>query len=135
MAAKLCLYQYWIRMQKNIFSVTLAFLLSTASISNAAVYWTVKVDNGIMATSNGAVAINIGGYQPTGANPSGTEWEACKDNWIYFNKKSDGTLVEDKYVDRMLSIALAAYKTDSHIRVAITRSDTNRCYTSQIFDQ
>ena len=88
-----------------------------------------------MATSDGRVAINIGKYQPTGANPSDAEWVACKDNWIYFNQKYDGTPIDEKYVDRMLSIALAAYKTDSHIRVAITRSDTDRCYTSQIFDQ
>lgn len=103
--------------------------------ANAAVYWTVKADNGIYSTSAGTAAINIGNYIPTGPNPAGTVWEECSNNWIYFHKKADGTLIEEKYVDRMLSIALAAYKTNSNIRVGIDRDASGKCYTSQIFDQ
>lgn len=87
-----------------------------------------------MATTAGVVALNIQSYTPTGPNPSNTEWVPCVSNWIYFHQKSDGTAVEDKYIERMLGIALAAFKTNTPIRVAIKRDEAGKCYTSQIFD-
>ena len=111
----------------------LGIMLSNQAVS--AVFWTVKAQNGVHTTTTGTVAINIGNYSPTGANPAGTEWVDCASNWIYFHKTADGDLVEDKYVDRMLSVALAAYKTDSRIRVGINRDASGKCYTTQIFDQ
>jgi hypothetical protein len=51
------------------------------------------------------------------------------------HKTADGTAIDDKYADRMLTIALAAYKTDSRIRVKIERDDSGSCYTNQIYDQ
>nr|VFK81340.1 MAG: hypothetical protein BECKSD772D_GA0070982_13152 [Candidatus Kentron sp. SD] len=118
---------------KKIFVMLVGVFLSVSA--NATVYWTVKAENGVHTTSSGMVAINIGNYQPTGPNPSSTVWEACSHNWIYLHKAADGTIIEDKYVDRMLSVALAAYKTDSRIRVAIDRDASGRCYSAQVFDQ
>jgi hypothetical protein len=119
-------------MKKIAIALIITFLTTTA---NAAVFWTVKATKGILTTSAGTVAINIGDYSPTGPNPAGTEWEDCKNNWIYMHKTADGTAIDDKYVDRMLSVALAAYKTDSKIRVQIERDDTGYCYTAQIYDE
>lgn len=116
-------------------TITLFMLtLMLSFFTHSATYWTVKAENGIMATSSGRLAINLGRYIPTGPNPSGTAWEECYQNWIYFNKRADGTLVEEAFADRMYSTALAAYKTDSHIRVSIDRDSGGRCYTTQIYD-
>lgn len=97
-------------------------------------FWTVKA-KGIHTTTSGTSAIFIGGYKPTGPNPADTVWEGCHQNFIYFHQRADGEKVDEQYVDRMLSIALAAFKTDSYIRVGINRSESGRCYTSQVFNQ
>ncbi len=105
------------------------------SNTSAPVYWTVKAEGGVFASANGTAYINISGYVPSGPNPAGTKWQECKSKIIYFYRKADGTAIDDIYVNRMLSVALTAFKTGSKIRVAIDRSESGRCYTSQIFDQ
>lgn len=112
-------------------------LLALMSMPLAAeqVYWSVKISGGVYAKSDGSVAFNIGAYQPTGANPAGTEWVACRNNWVFFHKDSSGVAYSDRSIDRMLSVALAAYKSGATIRVNISRDASNNCYTHQIFDQ
>jgi hypothetical protein len=116
-------------------NLLMLWVLVFSGLSNSAIYWTVKADGGIMTTSSGISATNIASYIPTGLNPSDSIWESCKNNWVYFNKAADGSFFEEKYIDRMLSTALAAYKTNSLIRVAIERDASNNCYSSQVFDQ
>ncbi|WP_153301718.1 hypothetical protein [Endozoicomonas arenosclerae] len=111
------------------FFITIIF----SSYSYSAVFWTVKA-TGIHTTTSGTVAINIGSSTPTGANPSGTEWESCDSNWIFFHKKADGSMVNEKYVDRMLSVAMSSFKTGSRLRLGISRDVNGKCYTSQIYD-
>jgi hypothetical protein len=53
---------------------------------------------------------------------------------VYFHITAENERVEEKYIDRMLSVALSAFKTGSSVRLAIKRSETGKCYTSQIFD-
>jgi hypothetical protein len=114
--------------------IYIIILIVPESVS-AAEYWSVKAKGGIHTTIDGTVAINIGNYSPSYPSSASSSWVPCKNNWIFFNKTSGGTNVEDKYVDRMLSVALAAYKTDSIIRVGIDRDSSGYCYTMQIFDQ
>lgn len=115
------------------FIIAASMLLSVSA--HAGVYWTTKINGGVHATAGGTVAINIGNYTPTGPNPSNTVWQECKNNWVYLNKKADGTRIEDKYIERMLAIAISAYKTDSRVRLSITRDEAGKCYSSQIYDQ
>lgn len=107
--------------------------LILCSQSHSTVFWSVKA-TGIHTTTDGTAAINIGSSEPVAPNPSETVWAACHQNFIYFHKKADGELVSDAYVNRMLSVAMGAFKTDSWIRVGLNRSESGRCYTSQIFD-
>lgn len=108
--------------------------LTTILPTHAAVFWTVKAA-GVHTSTSGTVAINIGPNIPTGPNPSGTEWVSCTSNWVYFHKRADGSSVEEKHVDRMLSVAISAFKTGGRLRLAINRDSNNKCYTAQIFDQ
>ncbi|MCH9663759.1 MAG: hypothetical protein K0U66_08925 [Gammaproteobacteria bacterium] len=105
------------------------------SDTSATVFWTVKAETGVLASASGTASMGIGGSIPSGPNPSGTKWQTCRNNVIYFHQRADGTAIDEKYVNRMLSIALTAFKTGSRIRVAINRSESGRCYTSQVFDQ
>jgi hypothetical protein len=119
---------------KNILSIFVSFLMAGISMhSNAEVFWTVKTENGVLTSSSGTVAINIGNNTPTSPNPSGTNWNPCNNNWIFLNKTADGSTINSKYIDRMLAVALVAYKTDTAIRVKIERDASNNCYSSQIF--
>ena len=113
--------------------IVATFLTLTCGVSNASVFWTVQA-KGIMTKFDGTAVINISDNMPTSPNPSGTEWITCKDNWIYFHKAADGTIVEDKYVDRMLSVALSAIKSGTHLRISVDRDSNNRCYTNQMYD-
>ncbi|MCH9692340.1 MAG: hypothetical protein K0U59_09835 [Gammaproteobacteria bacterium] len=115
--------------------VAIANFADAESNMSPAVFWTVKAESGVLASASGSAYIGIGGSIPSGPNPAGTEWQKCKSNIIYFHKKADGTVIDDKYVNRMLSVALTAFKTGSKLRVAIDRDESGRCYTSQVFDQ
>ncbi|PHQ83181.1 MAG: hypothetical protein COB58_10630 [Thalassobium sp.] len=116
--------------------VSLFIAMVVASISShATVFWTVKAEAGVYVTNSGVVAINIGSYVPITPSPIGTAWEPCANGWIYINKKADGSVNDEKYIDRMLSVALAAFKTNSNIRIGIDRDPSGSCYTMQIFDQ
>ena len=101
------------------FALLLFYVLSVKA--NSAIYWTVKATGGIHTNISGAVALSIEGYTPNNPNPPGTKWEPCNENWIFFNKTANKTEINEKYVDRMLSVALAAYKTNARIRVAVER--------------
>ena len=119
--------------------LTLITTLVLSQSVNAHIYWTVK-PTGIIATTSGTLAVDIGKNIPTPPNPKGTEWVPCKNTFISFHKNADGSafssdsLTNHKIQDRMLSIALAAVKTKSDLRVAIKRDTNNTCYTTQIFD-
>jgi hypothetical protein len=114
--------------------VLFSLLLSLPSTANESSTWSVLASNGIMATSSGTLAINIGSVkEPVSLSPS-KKWEPCASNWIYFHKALDGSNPSVKQLNRMLSIALAAQKTGNRIKVEIMRSSTNRCYTSEISD-
>ncbi|WP_444908292.1 hypothetical protein ACJJIR_10315 [Microbulbifer sp. SSSA008] len=119
----------------KIITTLFAVLLSTTSYaSDTAVYWTVYAWNAVHVTSSGTAAINIGNSNPYNPNPSETLWEPCKDNMIYFHQSADGTLIEEKYVDRMLKVALAAVDFNgSRMRVAIDRDENGNCFTSQVY--
>ena len=111
------------------------FLLLLVFMNKAnAVFWTVKAESGVLVTKTGIAAINIGNFQPLSANPPDTAWIPCEGNWIYFHQEADGTPIDDKLIDRMLSAAFTAFKTDSYIRVGISRNADNFCYSSQIYD-
>ncbi|MCP4748807.1 MAG: hypothetical protein GY874_22150 [Desulfobacteraceae bacterium] len=114
--------------------VLIVFLIPLCASAESVEYWTVKAQNGVIANADGKVLINIGNYQPTGPNPADTVWSSCKSNWIHLHVTADGTEVEKEALNRMLSIAIVAFKTNSRIRVAITRDSLGKCYSSQIFD-
>ena len=111
----------------------LAALLA-ASANSWSVYWTVKAEGGVIATTAGKVAINIGAYQPAGPNPAETVWESCHQNWINFHVNEKGEPISEKHVDRMFAIALAAEKTGNALRVNILRDESGNCYTAQMYD-
>ena len=117
---------------KAFISILLSALLSATA--SAGEFWTVRIDAGITTSASGNTGINIGQFQPTDPNPATATWAPCNSNWIYFHKKANGELIEDKFVDRMLSVAIAAYKTKSRVRVSLERDASGNCYTSQIFD-
>lgn len=114
----------------------LMYLIITPSVSIYAtdsIYSTVKID-GIHATSSGVVAINLGKNIPTGLNPSTSVWERCKNNWVFIHKDNKGNKINEKYVDRMLSVSLASFKSNTSVRLNIKRDSLNNCYSSQIYD-
>jgi hypothetical protein len=115
---------------KKILLLLIFALSPQASAEN--IFWTIKI-KGIYVSNSGQAAIAIKGT-PSSPNPSGTTWTDCKKNWIYFHKNVDGELTPDKYLDRMLSVAMSAQKTQTSVRVGIARSPSNYCYTYQIFD-
>lgn len=102
--------------------------------AQAAEFWTVKSEGGVLVTNTGTAALNIGSYQPTGPNPAGTTWVPCNGNYIYFHKKADGSVVDPVLIERMLATALSAFKSSSRIRVSIERDSSGNCYTNQIYD-
>ena len=113
--------------------ITLLIFYFQAQARSQRFFWTATAD-GIYSTADGTTAINLNNTIPDSPNPAGTVWEPCRDNWIYFHQYEDGTAIDSEHINRMLSIALSAVKTYSRIRIGITRSESNRCYTSQIFD-
>jgi hypothetical protein len=120
-------------LKRNLFAAaTLLFLFSSASHAGA-VYWTVK-PSGILVTSSGRVVIQHSTSTPTGPSPAGTQWTQCSQRMIILDKKLTGEEVTDKYLDRMLSVALAAQKTGSRLRLRIERDNNNNCYSSQVYD-
>jgi hypothetical protein len=120
-------------MMKKLMIIALLTFVASSNVM-AGEYWTVNI-TGLITTTSGRVAINIGNGTPIGPNPADAVWAACNSNWIYFDTDADGHAVEDKYVDRMLMAATSAFKTGTKVRVSITRkSSNNSCYTSQIFD-
>ncbi|MGI0116197.1 hypothetical protein [Zooshikella sp. RANM57] len=116
------------------FYTAIYFVLMLSGFTHATQFWTVRIDGGIHTSSQGAAALNTGKFQPSGPIPRGTQWVACKGNWIYFHKNAKGQLIDERFVDRMLSVAISAFKTKSYVRVALERDSKNNCYTSQIFD-
>lgn len=78
------------------------FLVTFAILTYATVLWTVKAESGGYTTNSGVVAINIGDYFPTTPTPARAVWESCTNGWIYFNKKSNGSAVEEQYVDWLI---------------------------------
>lgn len=108
--------------------------LLAASANSWSVYWTVKAEGGVIGTQSGSLGINIKNHQPTGPNPAGTVWESCYQNWIYFHTNEKHEAVDEKHVDRMFAIALAAQKTGNAIRVNVLRDEMGKCYTTQVYD-
>lgn len=105
-----------------------------SSIAKAdAVYWTVT-PTGIIATSGGKVAIQHSTTGATSPNPAGTPWTECKSRLILLNKNASGSVVDDRFLDRMLTIALAAQKTGSRLRLRIDRDQNNNCFSNQVYD-
>jgi hypothetical protein len=120
-------------LRRNLFAAaTLLFLFSSASHAGA-VYWTVK-PTGILTSSSGRVLIQHSAQNATSPNPGGTQWEACSQRFIILDKDINGNKVDDKHLDRMLSVALSAQKTGSRLRLRVTRDSSNNCYTSQVYD-
>lgn len=112
--------------------LVLPFVSMTALSSST--FWTLKAEGGVLAAASGSVGINIKNYQPTSPNPADTVWESCHQNWIYFHQYANGDEIKEKQVDRMFAIALAAEKSNRHLRVNIVRADNGKCYTTQIYD-
>ena len=85
-------------------------------------------------THSGQVSVNIGNNTPTGPNPDGTEWVPCPGNSLRFDRTVDGTEVNPAILDRMLSVAIASYKSKDNLRVNIVRDSSGKCFTTQIYD-
>lgn len=116
------------------FPLLVCVISSMATVAEAGVFWTIKI-NGIITTSTGRVDIDLGGYTPTGPNPAGTSWVACPSNIVRLATNASGAAVNEKYVDRMLSVALSAYKTNANVRLNIERDGAGNCSSTQVFDQ
>lgn len=117
-----------------VFKCLLLMSVCSISVANESTSWSVLATNGIMATSAGTLAINIGSTITPNNLSSNIPWQPCASNWIYFHQELGGSTPSAKQLNRMLSVALSAQKTRSHIKVNIMRSSTNRCYTSEISD-
>lgn len=119
---------------KIVFSCFVLIFFCEFSSADESTTWSVLASNGVMATSAGTLAINIGNVNKPINLSSDAIWQPCASNWIYFHKMLDGSTPSVKQINRMLSLALTAQKTGNRIRVNILRSSTNRCYTSEISD-
>ena len=116
----------------NRFGVILVGLFFICGNVNATDYWTVKIKGGVISKSNSFTAIHLGGYQP---HETGKQWTQCNNGWIRFDKTHSGTVVSEKSIDRMLAVALTAFKTNGFVRVGIDRDASNNCYTNQMWDR
>lgn len=108
-------------------------LCTTMPLAANAECWTVKAEGGVIAKSNETAAINTGQIPPLKPNPKDAQWR-CRYNNVWFHRNEKGEAFDDKAVDRMLTVALSAFKSDSYIRVCFKQDSNNDCYTYQMFD-
>lgn len=98
--------------------------------------WTGKAE-GVIQYANGKAAIDFQVASLGGANPIDATWN-CKSNWVwievpYDNNDLSSVIISQSVESRMISLAEAAFKTDTKIRICFTASD-GYCQATQVYD-
>ena len=98
--------------------------------------WTGKAE-GIIQYSNGKAAIDFDANSMGGANPSDATW-SCKSNWVWikvpYNENNLASVIRSQSIEsRMISLADAALKTNTNIRVCFV-IDGDNCEATQVYD-
>ena len=94
-------------------------------------FWTAKI-KGVQTSVAGAVAVFVPD-SPVSPNPKEASWQGCDGNFIYFHQDANGKAINADAINRMLSVATAAWVAEKSVRLGITRDSRGKCYTAQIF--
>ncbi len=113
-----------------------AILVVTPVLSIAAC-WTGK-GQGIIQYTNEGLAIDMDSSNIHSPNPAESNW-TCKGNWIWLNIPANSDALSDVIINqgvqnRMLSIANAAIKTGTELRMCFSEDAANKCIATQVYD-
>lgn len=116
------------------FKVVLLFVLFP--VVSWADCWTGKAE-GIIQYSNGKAAIDFKVETMGGANPSDAVW-SCKSNWVWikvpYDENNLASVIRSQSIEsRMISLADAALKTNTNIRVCFV-VEGDHCEATQVYD-
>lgn len=98
--------------------------------------WTGKAE-GIIQYSNGKAAIDFDANSMGGANPAAATW-SCKSNWVWikvpYDENNLASVIRSQSIEsRMISLADAALKTNTNIRVCFVM-EADYCEATQVYD-
>lgn len=98
--------------------------------------WTGKAE-GMIQYSNGKAAIDFNAASMGAANPADATW-SCKGNWVWikvpYDENNLASVIRSQSIEsRMISLAEAAFKTNTNIRVCFL-VDGDYCEARQVYD-